>query len=156
MPENYKEPIRAIALFYCVNAVDRQVVKKLEGNCQLGLRLVKMPCSSMVKEVFLLRALEAGAEAVLVLVCPKGHCQFADGNIRASKRVERTGKLLGEAGLGGGRVSIYDAKLETEEEILLALRQALSQADASGIAAGSKISNKEYIPSSAEDRKSVV
>lgn len=153
MPDNFEKPLRAIALFYCIKAVDRQVVKKLEENCEFDLRLVKMPCSSMVKEVFLLRALEAGAEAVLVLACPKGHCQFIDGNLRAAKRVERTRKMLGEAGLGDWKVSITDAKLNTDEEILLVLRQALSRADAGASAADGVILNKEYISSSADGAK---
>ena len=65
-----------------------------------------MPCSSMVKDVFLLRAFEAGSDAVVVLVCPEGQCRFLEGNIRAKKRVAWVRNLLDEIGLNGQRLSL--------------------------------------------------
>ena len=63
-----------------------------------------MPCSSMVKDVFLLRAFEAGADGVIVLVCPEGQCRYLEGNIRAKKRVAWVQNLLDEIGLDGRRL----------------------------------------------------
>jgi F420-non-reducing hydrogenase iron-sulfur subunit len=65
-----------------------------------------MPCSSMVKDVFLLRAFEAGSDAVVVLVCPEGQCRFLEGNIRAKKRVAWVRNLLDEIGLNAKRLSL--------------------------------------------------
>ena len=65
-----------------------------------------MACSSMVKDVFLLRAFEAGADGVVVLVCPEGQCRFLEGNIRAKKRVAWVQNLLDEIGLDGRRLSL--------------------------------------------------
>jgi coenzyme F420-reducing hydrogenase delta subunit len=60
----------------------------------------------MVKDVFLLRAFEAGSDAVVVLVCPEGQCRFLEGNIRAKKRVAWVRNLLDEIGLDGRRLSL--------------------------------------------------
>ncbi|NOQ18932.1 MAG: hydrogenase iron-sulfur subunit [Desulfobacterales bacterium] len=70
------------------------------------METVKLPCSSMVKDVFLLRAFEAGSDAVILLVCPEGQCRYVEGNIRAKKRVEWVRNLLDEIGLGGRRLSL--------------------------------------------------
>ena len=89
-----------ITLFHCFNAL--KDTTPLE-DAEYGVEGVKMACSSMTREVFLLRAFEAGADAVAVIVCPVGACRFGEGNLRARKRVERVKKLLDEIGIGGRR-----------------------------------------------------
>ena len=103
MTENFKPKI---TLFHCINAFDEAAELSLTdmGNCEI--KTVKMGCSSMVKDVFLLRAFEAGADGVIVLVCPEGQCRFLEGNIRAKKRVAWVQNLLDEIGLDGRRLSL--------------------------------------------------
>ena len=60
----------------------------------------------MVKDVFLLRAFEAGSDGVLVLVCPEDQCRYVEGSIRAKKRVAWVQNLLDEIGLDGRRLAI--------------------------------------------------
>lgn len=101
-PDKFKPKI---TVFHCFNAVSD--LSSL-GTGSFEVKAVKMPCSSMTREVFLLRAFEAGADAVVVLVCPEGQCDRLEGNIRAVKRVERMKKLLDEIGLDGRRLSIFN------------------------------------------------
>ncbi|MDH4206102.1 MAG: hydrogenase iron-sulfur subunit [Desulfobacteraceae bacterium] len=103
MVENYKPKI---TLFHCINAFDDTDELFLTGKDTCEIQTVKMPCSSMVKDVFLLRAFEAGADGVIVLVCPEGQCRFLEGNIRAKKRVAWVRNLLDEIGLNGQRLSL--------------------------------------------------
>jgi len=103
MTENFKPKI---TLFYCINAFDDTAELFLTGKDTCEIQTVKMPCSSMVKDVFLLRAFEAGSDAVVVLVCPEGQCRFLEGNIRAKKRVAWVRNLLDEIGLDGRRLSL--------------------------------------------------
>jgi len=103
MVENYKPKI---TLFHCINAFDDTDELFLTGKDTCEIQTVKMPCSSMVKDVFLLRAFEAGADGVIVLVCPEGQCRFLEGNIRAKKRVAWVRNLLDEIGLNGLRLSL--------------------------------------------------
>lgn len=103
MTENFKPKI---TLFHCINAFDDTTELFLTEKETCEIQTVKMPCSSMVKDVFLLRAFEAGSDAVVVLVCPEGQCRFLEGNIRAKKRVAWVRNLLDEIGLNGQRLSL--------------------------------------------------
>ena len=103
MAENYKPKI---TLFHCINTFGDAAEAFLTGKNNCEIKTVKMPCSSMVKDVFLLRAFEAGSDAVVFLVCPEGKCRFLEGNIRAKKRVAWVRNLLDEIGLNGQRLSL--------------------------------------------------
>lgn len=92
-----------ITVFHCFNALPATAF----GKDDFDVKGIKMPCSSMTREVFLLRAFEAGADAVLVLVCPQGSCRYIEGNIRAGKRVARVKEILDEIGLDGRRLNIF-------------------------------------------------
>ena len=91
MTENFKPKI---TLFHCINAFGDADELALNDKDACEIQTVKMACSSMVKDVFLLRAFEAGADGVIVLVCPEGQCRYLEGNIRAKKRVEYVQNLL--------------------------------------------------------------
>lgn len=103
MTENFKPKI---TLFHCINAFGDADELFTNGSKTCEIKTVKMACSSMVKDVFLLRAFEAGADAVVVMVCPEGQCRYVEGNIRAKKRVAWVRNLLDEIGLDGQRLSL--------------------------------------------------
>jgi F420-non-reducing hydrogenase iron-sulfur subunit len=103
MSENFKPKI---TLFHCINAFGDADELSMNSNKTCEIKTVKMACSSMVKDVFLLRAFEAGADAVVVIVCPEGQCRYVEGNIRAKKRVAWVRNLLDEIGLDGRRLSL--------------------------------------------------
>lgn len=105
MDKNFKPKI---TLFHCINTLSDGASLPITNEADLELRIVKLPCSSMVKDVFLLRAFEAGSDAVIVLVCPEGECRYVEGNIRAKKRVGWVKNLLDEIGLDGRRLSIFN------------------------------------------------
>lgn len=95
-----------ITLFHCINTVSEIGDFSLTGKDSFELQTVKLPCSSMVKDVFLLRAFEAGSDAVIVMVCSEGQCRYVEGNLRAKKRVAWVRNLLDEIGIGGRRLSL--------------------------------------------------
>ena len=103
MTENFKPKI---TLFHCINALGDTAEPALTDKDTCEIQTVKMACSSMVKDVFLLRAFEAGADGVIVMVCPEGQCRYVEGNIRAKKRVEWVRNLLDEIGLDHRRLSL--------------------------------------------------
>jgi len=97
-----------ITIFHCINVFgegDKGIAAQGEN---LELKFVKLPCSSLVKDVFLLRAFEAGADAVVVLVCPEGACRYVEGNLRAKKRVQWVRSLLDEIGMDGNRLALFN------------------------------------------------
>lgn len=102
MTENLKPKI---TLFHCINAFSEAAELSLTHmDCEI--HTVKMACSSMVKDVYLLKAFEAGSDGVVVLVCPEGQCRYVEGNIRAKKRVAWVRNLLDEIGLDGRRLAL--------------------------------------------------
>jgi F420-non-reducing hydrogenase iron-sulfur subunit len=114
-----KENKLKITLFHCINSF-RLTKSFLFGECEV--KVIQMPCSSMVKDIFILKAFEAGADAVLVFVCPENSCRYVEGSIRAKKRVQRIKELLDEIGMDGKRqLSIFNVITgdnETAETII--------------------------------------
>ena len=104
-----------ITVFYCINTFDSGAPVQITGVDNVELRFVKLACSSMVKDVFLLRAFEMGADAVIVLVCPEGQCRYVEGNLRAYKRVMWVKKLLDEIGIEGQRLSLANISSEDKD-----------------------------------------
>jgi F420-non-reducing hydrogenase iron-sulfur subunit len=94
-----------ITVFHCFNAL--QDVSLMDGE-GVEINSVKMPCSSITREIVLLKAFEAGADAVVVLVCPEGSCRYLEGNLRAQKRVARVKKILDDTGIDGRRLNIFN------------------------------------------------
>jgi F420-non-reducing hydrogenase iron-sulfur subunit len=92
-----------IHVFYCVNAFEKGVFSPRSTEKAQCVD-TKLPCSSMIKDVYLLKAFECGADGAIVIGCPAGKCKRVDGNMRAAKRVTRVQKLMDEIGLGGKRL----------------------------------------------------
>ena len=90
-----------ITVFHCINTFLDGDNLPLAESQNFSIKSLKLPCSSMIKDVYLLRAFEAGADAVLVFVCPQGQCRYVEGNIRAGKRVQFVKKLLDEIEIDG-------------------------------------------------------
>lgn len=107
--ENKKMAVKdkpRITVFYCINSF-RQPEGSLVENCDI--KYIKMPCSSMTKDVYLLRAFEAGADAVLILICPEDACRYIEGGKRARKRVQWTRGILDQIGMDGEKqLAIYN------------------------------------------------
>jgi len=102
-------PKSKVTIFHCINVFgegDALPVAAAADNAEINF--VKLPCSSMVKDVFLLRAFEAGADVVAVLVCAEGACRYVEGNLRAKKRVKWVKALLDEIGLDGRRLALFN------------------------------------------------
>lgn len=116
-----------ITLFHCINAFSDKDSSPLTDGDGFEAHIVKLPCSSMVKDVYLLRAFEAEADAVVVLVCPERQSRYLEGNIRAKKRVERLKNLLNEIGLGSRRLSIFNLALGDEAAAAEIIQKTLSE-----------------------------
>ena len=116
-----------ITIFHCINAFSDGRSSPLTGGDGFETHIVKLPCSSMVKDVYLLRAFETGADAVVVLVCPERQCRHLEGNIRAKKRVERLKNLLDEIDFDSRRLSIFNLALGDEDAAAEIMKKTLSE-----------------------------
>jgi F420-non-reducing hydrogenase iron-sulfur subunit len=114
----YKNFTLKITVFHCINTFNDAMTMPWSEDEEVKINFIKLPCSSMVKDVFLLRAFEAGADAVIVMVCPEGACRYVEGNLRAKRRVLWVQKVLDEIGLGGRRLTIFNVAPGDENAIV--------------------------------------
>jgi F420-non-reducing hydrogenase iron-sulfur subunit len=63
-------------------------------------------CSGRVDPVFILKALESGADGVLVLGCHPGDCHYAAGNYKTMRRMEMLKKLTDQMGIESDRIRL--------------------------------------------------
>ncbi|MBM4036894.1 MAG: hydrogenase iron-sulfur subunit [Planctomycetes bacterium] len=69
-----------------------------------NIRVIRVPCSGRVNPVFLLRALQNGADGVLVSGCHPGDCHYISGNLVARRKFALLKELLQYAGIEPERV----------------------------------------------------
>jgi F420-non-reducing hydrogenase iron-sulfur subunit len=116
--------VAKITIFHCFNALAD--VAFPEGQ-NYEIQSIKLPCSSMTREVILLKAFEAGADAVVVIVCPEGTCRYIQGNLRTAKRVARVKKLLDEIGLDGRRLNLFNIPHGDQKKVNQIIEQTLAE-----------------------------
>ncbi len=97
-----------LALFYCQRVSDSGDADKqaLEIKYGRNLRLFPLPCGGRIEPLHMLRALEEIADVAFVITCVEDTCRYAEGNVRAAKRIEKTREILSEIGLEPDRVGI--------------------------------------------------
>lgn len=99
--------IIAFCCRYCAYAA-----ADLAGSMRLeyapNIRIVLVPCTGRIDVIHLLRAVEDGADGVLVAGCLEGGCHFVEGNFKAKKRVRLVKNLLDKIGIEGERIEMFN------------------------------------------------
>jgi len=70
-----------------------------------SIRVIRVPCSGRVDPFYILKALQSGADGVLISGCHPGDCHYLTGNYVARRRFAVLNDLLEFAGIDQGRVS---------------------------------------------------
>jgi F420-non-reducing hydrogenase iron-sulfur subunit len=85
MSEPFEPKIVAFVCTYCTYAG-----ADLAGTSRLkyapNIRIVRLPCTGRISPMFILKALQKGADGVLVSGCHPGDCHFTHGNFHARRR----------------------------------------------------------------------
>jgi F420-non-reducing hydrogenase iron-sulfur subunit len=71
-----------------------------------GLKQIKVMCSGRVDPTFILRALKAGADGVLITACRPGDCHYMAGNFKTERMIKLTRKLLEQLGVEPERLML--------------------------------------------------
>ncbi|MFH1477010.1 MAG: hydrogenase iron-sulfur subunit [Verrucomicrobiota bacterium] len=69
-----------------------------------NVRIVRVPCSGRVNPAYILKALQAGIDGVLVSGCHPGDCHYLTGNYHARRKFRLLKELLDFVGVEDGRV----------------------------------------------------
>lgn len=72
------------------------------------IKIILMPCTGRVDIIHLLKAFEAGADAVFVAGCLEGECHYLTGNLRAKKRVTKLQKDFAQMGIEPERLEMFN------------------------------------------------
>ena len=99
--DTVRQPARIVA-YACENSgsLAAEFAKTLDSELQKDLQIVEVPCSGKIDIIYLLKALENGADGVMLCVCHKENCKYVWGNNRAEQRQERARQILNRIGLG--------------------------------------------------------
>ena len=108
-----------IILFYCSNSINPEEIKKTsKKEKDIEIRVISLPCSGKVDLLYLLKAIETGADGAFLITCPQGECQNLEGNFRAKKRADAVNSILEEAGLGKERIIVIPASEKTDSDYI--------------------------------------
>lgn len=69
---------------------------------------VRIPCTGRLDVFHILSAFRNGADAVMVVGCLEGNCNYQNGNIEARKRVEQAKGILAQLGIDEERVEMFN------------------------------------------------
>ena len=78
----------------------------LRLNFPQNVELVRVPCTGRIETIYLLKALEKGADGVLIFGCYEENCQFLRGNLRVKSRLSYARQMLEKIGLEKERLEI--------------------------------------------------
>ena len=68
------------------------------------VRIIRVPCSGRINPIFIVKAIQHGADVVLVSGCHPGDCHYIQGNLLARRKFALLKNLLDFAGVGSERV----------------------------------------------------
>lgn len=104
--ENFEPVIVAFCCHYCAyTAADMAGSMRL--SYPANVKIVRVPCSGKVDTIHMMKALEKGADGVMVAGCLDGDCHFKSGNTKAARRVVFVKKLLEEIGIEPDRLAMF-------------------------------------------------
>ena len=103
MSETFEPKIIAFVCTYCTYAG-----ADLAGTSRLkyapNVRIIRIPCTGRISPMFILKALQKGADGILVSGCHPGDCHFTHGNYHARRRWMVFRSLLDFMGISTERV----------------------------------------------------
>jgi len=70
----------------------------------VNVRVIRVPCSGRVDPMFIVKALQKGADGVLVSGCHPGDCHYISGNLVARRKFALLKNFLGYLGIEPERV----------------------------------------------------
>ena len=84
-----------------------EMAKRLKLKMPDHLEIVPVPCSGRIETLNLLKALESGADGVVIFACYEENCRYLQGNIRLKGRVGYAKQIMAKIGLEQERLEIF-------------------------------------------------
>jgi F420-non-reducing hydrogenase iron-sulfur subunit len=101
--ENWEPKIVAFLCNWCSYAgADLAGVSRLQYGT--NIRIIRVPCSGRVNPLYILKALQNGADGVLVSGCHPGDCHYISGNLVARRKFALIKNLAEYVGIEPERI----------------------------------------------------
>jgi coenzyme F420-reducing hydrogenase delta subunit len=115
-------------VFYCSNNLDAGRLAELgEEAGKDTVKTIGLPCSGKVDVPYLIKALETGADGVVIVACKKAECRHFEGSLRAHKRAEAVESLLEEIGVGSGRMAVIECARGAAGQVCEEIKQFIER-----------------------------
>ncbi len=117
-----------VTVFVCVNCARPGVRPTSAGRAPpaapdfgwpMPVEQVLLPCTGRLQPEHVLKAFEAGADAVCAIGCREGNCHHLEGSKRCARRVEYVRGILDQVGLGGERLLFFTLPGSAAEDLAL-------------------------------------
>ena len=96
--ENWQPKIVAFVCNWCTYAgADLAGISRIQYPP--NVRLVRLPCSGRVNPFYVVKALQEGADGVLVSGCHPGECHYITGNLSARRKFAMLKSFLSYLGI---------------------------------------------------------
>jgi len=100
---NWEPKIVAFLCNWCSYAgADLAGVSRIQYGT--NIRIVRVPCSGRINPQYILKALQNGADGVLVSGCHPGDCHYISGNLVARRKFALVKRLIEYVGIEPERV----------------------------------------------------
>jgi F420-non-reducing hydrogenase iron-sulfur subunit len=101
--QNWEPKIVAFLCNWCSYAgADLAGVSRLQYGT--NIRIIRVPCSGRVNPLYIFKALQNGADGVLVSGCHPGDCHYISGNLIARRKFALIKKLAEYIGIEPERI----------------------------------------------------
>jgi F420-non-reducing hydrogenase iron-sulfur subunit len=120
----------SIVIYCCANSttLPEDEVEKCVSEGKASIRMVRLPCSGRTDVLYIVRAIEEGADMAMIVGCPEDRCQYLQGSPRAKQRVGYVNRVLNEVGLGLERVKMVNLDPAHDGQFAAALRDVIAKA----------------------------
>jgi heterodisulfide reductase subunit A len=104
---NFEPKILAFCCHYCAYS-SADLAGSMRIQYPPNVRIIRTPCTGRLETEYFMKALENGADGVLVAGCLEGGCHFVEGNLCAKRRVNYTREILEEIGIEKDRLRMVN------------------------------------------------
>jgi coenzyme F420-reducing hydrogenase delta subunit len=102
--DTWEPKILAIVCTWCTYAgADLAGISRIQYPP--NVRMVRLPCTGRINPFFIVKALQGGADGVLVSGCHPGECHYLSGNLSARRKFALLQGFLGYVGVEAERTT---------------------------------------------------
>jgi F420-non-reducing hydrogenase iron-sulfur subunit len=103
----FEPKILAFCCHYCAYS-SADLAGSMRIQYPPNVRIIRTPCTGRLETEYFVKAVEGGADGVLIAGCLEGGCHFIEGNLCAKRRVSAVRDLLAEIGLEKDRLRMVN------------------------------------------------